>query len=188
LAALLLVLASVWLTAGIRGLFSNQAIIPGLAASGAYWAAAGGVALALLALHLMRHRQTVVMISGAIVVTERSLLRSRTWREPLSSYREIRCDVEQQPHRYGRRSWYVVRLWHLDPGTRVELARARDPAAIEERAHDCARRLGLPLVWQQGPSSMVDQAGVHGASRVGRGGAGGEVAAAAGPGHTVSAT
>jgi hypothetical protein len=189
LAALLLVLASVWLAAAIRGgLGGDLAIIPGLGASGAYWAAAVGVALALLALHLMLRRQTVVMTRDALVVSERSLLRSRTWREPISSYREIRCAVEQQPHRYGQRSWYVVRLWHPEPGKRIELARARDPEAIEERARDCARRLGLPLVWQQRPSFMVDQDGVHGADHHGRSGIAGEVAAGAGPGRSVSAT
>jgi hypothetical protein len=189
LAALLLVLASVWLGAAIRGAVGgNPAIIPGLGASGAYWAAAGGVAFALLAAHLMRRRRTVALSGSTLVVTERSLLRRRTWQESLSSYREIRCEVEQQPHRYGRRCWHVVRLWHPDPEKRVELARARAPAAIEERARDCARRLGLPLVWQQRPSFMVDQAGVPFAARDGRGDVRGEVAAGAGPGQSVSVT
>ena len=115
-----------------------------------YLAAAVGVALALLAAHWMLRRRTVVITRGALVVTERSLLRGRAWREPLSSYREIRCHVEQRRHRYGRRSWYVARLWHPEPGKRVELARARDLAVMEERARDCARRLGLPLVWGAG--------------------------------------
>jgi hypothetical protein len=189
LAALLLVLASVWLAAGIRGALSGDpVVIPGLGASGAYWAAAVGVALALLTVLLLLRRRTVTVAGGALVVTARSLLRSRTWEEPLSSYGEVRCDVEQQPHRYGRRSWYVVRLWHPEPRKRVELARARDPAAIEERARECARRLGLPLVWQQRPSSMVDQAGVHGADHHGRGGVRGDVAAGARPRRSVSAT
>ena len=148
---------------GDRGsLGGSPAVIPGLGAAGAYWAAGVGAALALLAVHLMLRRQTVVMTRGALVVTERSLLPARTWREPLSSYREIRCQVEQRPHRYGRRSWYVVRLWHPEPGKRVELARARDAAAIEERARDCARRLGLPLVWEQRPSIIADQTSVPG--------------------------
>jgi hypothetical protein len=189
LAALLLVLASVWLGAAIRGaLGGDLAIIPGLGDSGGYLAAAVGVALALLAVHWMLRRQTVVITRGALVVTERSLLRSRAWREPLSSYREIRCHVEQQRHRYGRRSWYVARLWHPEPGRRVELARARDLAMIEERARDCARRLGLPLVWQQAPPFMADQAGVHGADHPERGEARGDVAAGAGPRRSVSAT
>lgn len=189
LAALLLILASVWLAAGIRGgLAGNPAIIPGLGASGAYWAAVVGAALALLAAHLMRHRQTVVVIRGAIVVTERSWLRSRTWREPLSGYREIRCAVEHQPHRYGRRRWHVARLWHPEPRKRVELARTRDAAAIEEHAREYARRLGLPLVWQQRPSFMLDQAGVDGADHDGCGGVRGEVAAVAGPGRSASAS
>jgi hypothetical protein len=189
LVALLLVLASVWLGAAIRGVLGGDpAIMPGLGASGAYVAAAVGVALALLAVHLIRRRQTVAITRGTLVVSERSLLRSRTWREPLSSYGEIRCEVDQQPHRYGRRSWHVVRLWHPDPGKRVELARARDRAAIEGRARDCARRLGLPLVWQQRPLLMVDQAGIQGADREGQGGVRGEVAAGATPGQSVSAT
>jgi hypothetical protein len=47
------------------------------------------------------------------------------------------------------RSWYVVQLWHPDPGKALELARAKDPALIERRARDWARRLGLPLSRQQ---------------------------------------
>ena len=168
--ALVLVVASVgW--PRVRGsLGGSPAVIPGLGAAGAYWAAGVGAALALLAVHLMLRRQTVVMTRGALVVTERSLLPARTWREPLSSYREIRCQVEQRPHRYGRRSWYVVRLWHPEPGKRVELARARDAAAIEEQARDCARRLGLPLVWEQRPSIIADQTSVPGADHQVRGG------------------
>jgi hypothetical protein len=185
LGALLLVVASLWLAAGIRGcLGGSPAVIPGLGASGAYWAAGVGAALALLAVHWMLRRQTVVMTRGALVVTERSLLPARTWREPLSSYREIRCQVEQRPHRYGRRTWYVLRLWHPEPGKRVELARARDAAAIEERARDCARRLGLPLIWEQRPSIIADQARVHGADHGGRA----EVAAAPGAGRSLSAS
>jgi hypothetical protein len=187
LVVLLLVLASVWLGAAIRGVLGGSpAIVPGLGASGAYGAAAVGVALALLAVQMMRRRQTVTIARGALVVSERSLLRSRTWREPLSSYRDIRCEVERQPHRYGRRAWHVVRLWHPEPGKTVELARARDPAAIEERARECARRLGLPLVWQQRP--LLGQAEVHGADPEGQGGARGEIAAGATPGQSATAT
>jgi hypothetical protein len=189
LGALLLVVASLWLAAGIRGsVGGSPAVIPGLGASGAYWAAGVGAALALLAVHWMLRRQTVVMNRGALVVTERSLLPARTWREPLSSYREIRCQVEQRPHRYGRRTWYVLRLWHPEPGKRVELARARDAAAIEERARDCARRLGLPLVWEQRPSIVADQASLHGADHRGRDGVRAEVAAAPGAGGSLSAS
>jgi hypothetical protein len=135
----------------------------------------------------MLRRQTIVMIRGALVVTERSLLPARTWREPLSSYREIRCQVEQRPHRYGRRSWYVVRLWHPEPGKRIELARAREAAAIEARARDCARRLGLPLVWEQRPSHIADQARVHGADHRVRDGVRAEVAATPAAGRSLSA-
>jgi hypothetical protein len=190
LGALLMVVASLWLSAAIRGSLSGSpAIIAGLGGFGACLAAAVGVALAVLAAHWMLRRQTVVLTRGELVVTERSLLRGRTWREPLSSYREIRCQVEQRPHRYGRRSWYVVRLWHPEPGKRVELASSSDPAALEERAHDCARRLGLPLVWEQWPSIAVDGAAVHGADPHGRAGVRNEIAAAPpGPGGSLSAS
>lgn len=189
LGALLMVVASLWLAAAIRGsLTGSPAIIAGLGSFGAYLAAAVGVALAVLAAHWMLRRQTVVLKRGALLVTERSLLRGRTWREPLSSYREIRCQVEQRPHRYGRRSWYVVRLWHPEPGKRVELASASDPAALEKRARDCARRLGLPLVWEQWPSIPADQAEVHGADHHRRAGVREEIAAAPGPGRSLSAS
>lgn len=190
LGALLMMVASLWLAAALRGsLGGSPAIIPGLGSFGAYLATAVGLALAVLAAHWMLRRQTVALTRGALVVTERSLLRGRTWREPLSSYREIRCQVEQRPHRYGRRSWYVVRLWHPEPGKRVELASASDPAALEERAHDCARRLGLPLVWEQWPSISTDQAKVHGTDPHGPGGVRNEIAAARPrPGGSLSAS
>jgi hypothetical protein len=155
--ALCLMVASIWLAAAIRGsLGGSPAIIPGLGSSGAFLAAAVGVALALLAAHWMLRRRTVDLTRGTIVVAERSLLRRGTWREPLSSYRQILVQVEQQRHRYGWRNWYVVRLWHPEPGKRIDLARARDAAAIEERARDCASRLGLPLVWEHPPSIVAD--------------------------------
>jgi hypothetical protein len=130
----------------------------------------------------------VVLTRGALLVTERSLLRGRTWREPLSSYREIRCQVEQRPHRYGRRSWYVVQLWHPEPAKRVELARARDPAAIDARARAYARRFGLPLVWEQPESTMVERDGVQAADHHARGESRNELAAAAVPGRSLSAS
>ena len=189
LGALVLVVASLWLAAGIRGsLGGSPAVIPGLGAAGAYLAVGVGAALALFAVHWTLRRQTVVITRGALVVADRSLLRGSTWREPLSSYREIRCQVEQQPHRYGRRSWYVVRLWHPEPTKRVELARARDPITIEERARDCARLLGLPLVWEQLPAIMVDPAAVGGADHHVRGRVREEVAAAPGPGRSLPAS
>jgi hypothetical protein len=190
LGALLMVVAILWLSAAIRGsLTGSPAIIAGLGSFGACLAAAVGVALAVLAGHWMLRRQMVVLTHGALLVTERSLLHRRTWREPLASYREIRCQVEQRPHRYGRRSWYVVRLWHPEPGKRVELASASDPAALEQRAHDCARRLGLPLVWEQWPSISADGAEAHGADPHGRAGVRDEIAAARpGPGASLSAS
>lgn len=146
LGALVLAIASLWLTAAISGVLAgNPAIVPGLGSSGAYWAGAVGAALAVLALHWIVRWQAVVVDGVAVFVTERSLLGSRTWREPLSNYREIRASHEQQPHRYGVRTWYVVQLWHPEPAKTVELARARDPGLIEARARECARHFGLPL-------------------------------------------
>jgi hypothetical protein len=46
------------------------------------------------------------------------------------------------------RSWYVVRLCHPEPAKAIELARAKDPALIEQYARDSAQRLGLPLSLQ----------------------------------------
>lgn len=189
LGALLLAVASLWLIAAIRGaLAGSPAIVPGLGSSGAYWAGAVGAALAVLGGHWIVRRQTLVTDRGALFVTEQSLLGGQTWYEPLANYREIRGRVEQRPHRYGPRSWYVMQLWHPEPAKRVELACARDPAAIEARARDCARRFGLPLVWEQPQSTTMDQAAVHAADHHARGGSRDEIAAAAVPGQSLSAS
>ena len=66
LGALLMVVASLWLAAAIRGsLTGSPAIIAGLGSFGAYLAAAVGVALAVLAAHWMLRPQTVVLKRGA---------------------------------------------------------------------------------------------------------------------------
>ena len=189
LGPLLLIIASLWLAAAIRGSLSGSpAVIPGLGSFGPYLAAAVGIALALLAAHWLLGSHKVALIGGELVVSERSLLRRRTWREPFASYREIRCAIERRQHRYGRRSWYVVLLWHPDRGKRVELARDREPGAIEERARDCARRLGLPLVWEQPPAAVAAPAGAPVADRPLRAGAAGEVDATPLTGRSVSAS
>lgn len=189
LGPLLLIIASLWLAAAIRGSLSGSpAVIPGLGSFGPYLAAAVGIALALLAAHWVLGSHKVALIGGELVVSERSLLRRRTWCEPFASYREIRCAIERRQHRYGRRSWYVARLWHPEPAKRIELVRARDPAAIGARARDCARRLGLPLVWEQCPSNVMDRDGVRAADQGAQGGFRDEVAAAAGTGRSLSAS
>lgn len=186
--ALVLAVASLWLAITIRGaLAGNPAIVPGLGSSGAYWAGALGAALAGLGLHWALRRQTVVIDRGALLVTKRSLFGRHSWREPLANYREIRGHIEQRPHRYGPRSWYVVQLWHPERAKRIELARARDRAAIEAHARDCARRFGLPLVWQQPPSTVAEPAGAHAADHSVRNRSAGEIAATALPGRSLSA-
>ena len=150
LGVLLLVIAALWLGAAIHGLLAgHSAIVPGLGAGSAYPVGAFGVALALLALDWMVRGRTVVISRGAVAVTDRSLRGSRAWREPLANYGEIHAYRELRTHRAGVRSWYVVRLWHPEPAKAIELARAKDPALIEQHARDWARRLGLPLSWQR---------------------------------------
>lgn len=164
LGALMLVISGLWLAAAIGGVLTgNPAIVPGLEGSGAFWAGAVGATLAALSLHWLVRRQTVTVEHGALLVTERSLLGSRSWREPLSNYREIRGRHEQRAHRDGWRTWYVVQLRHPEPARTVELARSRDPAAIEARARDYARRFGLPLAWEQPRSTSGSQIGVRAA-------------------------
>jgi hypothetical protein len=144
LGGLLLVIAMLWLAAAIGGFVGGHpAIIPGLGSSGAYVAGGLGAALAVIALDWLVRGRTITIARGTVAVTERSLLGGHAWREPLANYREIRACGEQRPHRYGTRSWYVVRLCHPEPGKTVELARAKDPALIERRAQDYAARCGL---------------------------------------------
>ena len=150
LGALLLVIAVLWLGAGIQGIVAgDSAIIPGLGAGGAYLVATLGAVLALLALDWIVRGRTVVISHGAVAVTDRSLRGSHAWREPLANYTEIRAYRELRMHPAGVRSWYVIRLWHPEPTKAIELARAKDPALIERRAQNWAGRLGLPLSWQQ---------------------------------------
>jgi hypothetical protein len=149
LGALLLVIATLWLAAAISGWVGGKAaIIPGFGSSGAYFAGALGAALAVIALTWMVRGRIVVIGRGTVAVTVWSLLGRHAWHEPLANYREIRVDREQRPHRYGARSWYVVRLWHPEPGKTIELARAKDAALIERRAREHAGRCGLPLSWR----------------------------------------
>jgi hypothetical protein len=160
LGALLLVIATLWLWAAVHALVAGDpAIVPGLGTSGAYLVGALGAALALLALDWMVRGRTVVIRDGMVVVTDRSLRGRRAWREPLANYAEIRAYRELRTHRAGVRSWYVVRLWHSQPATAIELARAKDPARIERQARDWARRLGLPLSWQyEAPAAATHDA------------------------------
>jgi hypothetical protein len=161
LGGLLLVIAMLWLAAAIDGLVGGApAFIAGLGNSGAYVAGALGAALAVIALDWMVRGRTVAIGRGMVAVTARSLLGGHAWREPLANYRKIRADREQRPHRYGALSWYVVRLCHPEAGKRIELARAKDPALIEQRARAYARRLGLPLSWHWG-----DETARHGLKR-----------------------
>jgi hypothetical protein len=149
LRGLLLVVAILWLAAAVSGLFGGDlTIIPGLGAAGAWLAAALGAAFALIAVDWIVRGRTVVIDRGTVAVTDRSLLGGSSWREPLANYRELRACREQRSYRSGVRSWYLVRLWHPEPGKAVELARAKDPARIEQRARNYAQRLGLPLSWQ----------------------------------------
>jgi hypothetical protein len=146
LGGLLVLIALLWLGAALRGIVAGTpAIVPGLGSAGAWLAAAVGGALALLALDWLVRGRTVVIGRGMVGVTDRSLLGRRAWREPLAAYDEIRVDRELRSHRAGVRTWYVVRLWHPEPAKALELARDKDPARIERRARDLARRLGLPL-------------------------------------------
>lgn len=178
LGGLLLVIAALWLVPAIRGLANGQpAIVPGLGNSGAYLAGALGAAVAIVALEWMVRGRIVAIGRDTVAVTVWSLLGRHAWREPLANYRQIRAERQQRPHRYGARSWYVVRLCHPDPGKTVELTRAKNPALIERRARDYARRLGLPLSWHPDESPAR-----HDIER------GGEIAAASAPGKPLSAS
>jgi hypothetical protein len=149
LGALLLAIAMLWLAGAVSGFVGgNLTIIPGLGTAGACLAGALGVAFALIAVDWMVRGRTVVIGRATVAVTDRSLRGGSSWREPLANYREIRACREQRAYRSGVRTWYLVRLWHPEPAKAVELARAKDPARIEQRAREYAQRLGLPLSWQ----------------------------------------
>jgi hypothetical protein len=146
---ILLAIAGLWLAGPMRGLWTGEAaIVPGLGGSGAWWTGAVGVGLAVIAVHWIVRRRTVVVDRGAVEATCRSLLGRHRWREPLANYRELRARHEEQPHRYGPRRWLVIELWHPEPAKTVELARTRDPRAGAAHAQAWARRLALPVRWQ----------------------------------------
>ena len=146
LGGLLLAIAAAWLAASLRALHSGalEALAaPGMA--GAVGALAVGAALALIGLEWIVRCEVVVLGEGMLRVTERRLTGSRVFEESLARYHGLRLRREQLPHRYGRRSWYVVEAWHQEPAKSVELARAKDPRMIEQRAEEWARCLALPL-------------------------------------------
>lgn len=148
---LLVVIAILWIALPVRALLSGDGkVMPGLGASGAYWALAIGAVLALVALVRLSQRETIVVEGGVVAVTVQDLVRRATWREPLASYHGLRRHRAWQPHRYGQRTWYVIDLWHPDPSKVVELARGRDPERIDDQASTLARRLDLPLLGEDG--------------------------------------
>ena len=149
LRCILLAIASLWLAVPTCRLLAGETTeVPGLGSSGVYWAGAVGVGLAVVALHRMVRRKTIVVEGGGVRVASRSLLGGHAWREPLASYSGIRARRMERPPRYGPRRWHVIELWHPDPAKTVELARTRDPCAGAEQAEVWAGRLTLPLCWE----------------------------------------
>src|SRR5919106_111458 len=135
LRCILLAIASLWLAVPTCRLLAGETTeVPGLGSSGVYWAGAVGVGLAVVALHRMVRRKTIVVEGGGVRVASRSLLGGHAWREPLASYSGIRARRMERPPRYGPRRWHVIELWHPDPAKTVELARTRDPCAGAEQA------------------------------------------------------
>jgi hypothetical protein len=146
LGGLLLAIASVWLAASLGALRAGglEALF-GPGPAGAIGTFAIGAVLALAGLGWIGRCRTVVLDQGRLRATERGLTGGRVLEESLARYHGLRVRRQQLPHRYGRRSWYVLEAWHREPAKTVELARSKDPRLAEQWAEDWARRLGLPL-------------------------------------------
>jgi hypothetical protein len=146
LGSLLLGIAGVWLAVPLKGLLLDaSAGVPGLGVPGTVCALVIGAALALLALSWIWRCEILVIDQGHIRMTERRLGGARAWEEPLARYHGLRRRREELPHPHGARSWYLVEAWHPEPARTVELARGKDPRAIEQCAKVWAGRLALPL-------------------------------------------
>ena len=146
LGGLLLAIAGVWLAVSLRALHAGALeALPGPGPAGAICAFAIGAALALIGLEWVARCRIVVLDQGRLRATERRLTGDRVFEESLARYHGLRLRREQLPHRYGRRSWYIVEAWHGEPAKTVELARSKDPRLVEQWAEDWARRLALPL-------------------------------------------
>jgi hypothetical protein len=146
LGGLLLAIAGVWLAACLGALHAGALeALPGTGMAGAVCAFAIGSVLALIGLEWIARCQVVVLDQGRLRVLERRLTGERVFEESLARYHGLRLRREQLPHRYGRRSWYVVEAWHGEPAKTIELARSKDPHLVEQWAEDWARRLALPL-------------------------------------------
>jgi hypothetical protein len=146
LGGFLLIIAGVWIGVPVRGLLVGvPEVVPGLGAAGAGIALLIGAALALVAVSWMLQRRVVAIEGDLVTMTDRRLLGTRTWREPLSGYRGVRLRDESRPHRYGARHCHVIELWHPKPARTVELDRIREPRLADRQAEVWARRFGLPL-------------------------------------------
>jgi hypothetical protein len=146
LGGFLLAIAGIWLAVALRSLHAGALeALPGAGAAGAVGAMAIGMALALIGVEWIARCRIVELDQGRLRATERRLTGDRVFEESLARYHGLRLRREQLPHRYGRRSWYVVEAWHGEPAKTVELARSKDPRRVEQWAEDWARRLALPL-------------------------------------------
>jgi hypothetical protein len=146
LGGMLLVIASVWIGIPIRAILAGTPeVVPGLGSLGAGGALVIGCALGLIAFVWMLRREVVVIEGDLVRVSDRRLLRSRIWREPLTGYRGVRRRRETRPHRYGPRHRHVIELWHPKAERTVELARNHDPRLADEQAAAWAKRLRLSL-------------------------------------------
>jgi len=146
LGGLLLAIAGAWLAASLRALHAGAfEALPWPGTAGAICVLVIGAAFALIGLEWIVRCEVVVLGHGLLRVTERRLTGHRVFEESLARYHGLRLRREQLPHRYGRRSWYVVEAWHQEPTKSVELARGKDPRMVEQWAEEWARRLALPL-------------------------------------------
>lgn len=146
LGGLLLIVAAVWVGVPVRGLLVGvPEVVPGLGAAGAGIALLIGAALGAIGLSWMLRRGTVAIAGDLVTMTDRRLIGTRTWREPLTGYRGVRLRDESRPHRYGARHCYVIELWHPKPARTIELDRIREPRLADQQAEVWAHRLRLPL-------------------------------------------
>lgn len=157
LGGLILAMGSIWIAVPLLTLLADGRLpLPGLDTVASCILLAVGAGHVLWALNLLLRRQTLIIDRDVLLMSNRSLLGVRRWREPLAHYHGLRHRRERIRHRYGWRVVHHLELAHADPAKVVCLISTRDEDRLAACKSQWADRLGLP-VWSADPSASPEK-------------------------------